>query len=60
MKKRRKAAPAQPATDWERLLKSKVIAFEVERLTPGLRAARWIASRDPKARGAYAYQLPKK
>jgi hypothetical protein len=57
---RRKSGAQEPATDWERLLKTPVIAFEVEKLSARLQRARWLASRDPKAHNAYTYRLPKK
>lgn len=60
MAKRGKTRRQEPQTDWERLLKSKVIAFEIEKLSPGMKAARWVAGRDPKSRHAYTYQLPKR
>lgn len=60
MSRREKIHAPEPPTDWERLLKSKAIAFEVEKLSPALKAARWISNRDPKARNAYRYLLPKK
>ena len=58
MAKRRK--PPEPETDWERLLQAPVLAFEVEKLSSRLNRARWLASRDPKARNSYTYCLPKK
>lgn len=60
MPARRKIATHEPQTDWERLLKAPVIAFEVEKLSARMRVARWLASRDPRARNAYTYRLPKK
>lgn len=60
MAARHKIRAQEPATDWERLLKAPVIAFEVEKLSARMRVARWLASRDPKARNAYTYRLPKK
>ena len=55
---RRSPAADDKLRAWEAEVKSRVISFEVEKVSAGIAIAHWLPPRHARRRGAFAYRLP--